>query len=43
MLDNNDEYSNETQAEDPDLIYVPEDDHSLFIPETLEQEGWCSM
>ena len=42
-LDNNDEDLDETQAEDPDLTYVPENDHSLVIPESLEQEGWCSI
>ena len=43
LLDNNNENSNETQTEDPDLTYVPENDHSFVIPESSEQEGWCSM
>ena len=41
MLDNNNVDSDETQVEDQDqdLTCVPEDDHSLVIPESLEQEG----
>ena len=43
-LDNNGVDSDETQAEDPDLTFVPEvNDHSLVIPDSLEPEGWCSM
>ena len=43
-LDNNDVDSDETQAEDPDLTFVPEvNDHLLVIPDSLELEGWCSM
>ena len=43
-LDNNDVDSDNTQAEDPDLTYVSEvDDQSLLVPDSLEQEGWCSM
>ena len=43
-LDNNDVDSDETQAEDLDLTFVPEvNDHSLVIPDSLEPESWCSM
>ena len=43
-LDNNDVDSDNTQADDPDLMYVSEvDDQSLLVPDSLEQEGWCFM
>jgi len=39
-LDNNDVDSNETQAEDSDLMLALEDsEHSLEIPKTQELEG----
>ena len=43
LLDNNDVDSDETQAEDPDLTYVPEDDYSQIIPDSVETEGWFSI
>ena len=43
-LDNNGVDSDDTQAEDPDQTYVSEvDDHSLLVPDSLEQAGCCFM
>ena len=39
----NDVDSDETQAEDTDLTYVPEDDYSQVIPDSLEPECQCSI
>ena len=38
-LSDNDVDSYETQADDPDLTYMPEDNYLQVIPDSLEPEG----